>query len=74
MPGMSGGQVLNELAKNDDTSRIPVIIVTFKPLDENERAALSRRAVAILSKESSSGQEAIAGIREALTMAEKKAK
>lgn len=70
MPGMSGEQVLDELARDASTADIPVIIVTSKPLGEGEREKLSRRAVAVLSKESSSRQEAIARIREALTRAE----
>ena len=42
----------------------------LKAIGEGEGEELSRRAVAVLSKESSSRQEAIASRREALTRAE----
>jgi signal transduction histidine kinase/CheY-like chemotaxis protein len=71
MPGMSGSEVLDALSANDATRAIPVIIVTSKALEADERAALSQRAVAILSKDTPSRQEAVARMREALTNAER---
>ncbi len=72
MPAMNGHEVLEDLFADDSTAGIPVIIVTSKFLDDRDRALLSSRVVAVLSKESSSRQEAIAKIREALTAAELK--
>jgi signal transduction histidine kinase/DNA-binding response OmpR family regulator len=51
MPGMNGLEVLDELESHDTTSRIPVVIVTSKVLDDSERRLLNPRGVSILPKE-----------------------
>lgn len=69
MPNMSGFEVLQELKANSKTKNIPVIINTSKPLTETERNYLTQRTVAILSKERTSHDAAIALVKEALVKA-----
>ena len=51
MPGMSGFEVLGHLADGPATSRIPVIIVTARKLEQAEREALSRKSAGVLFKD-----------------------
>ena len=50
MPGMSGDEVLERLASDPATAKIPVIVVTSRDLDDALRQRLSGRASAILQK------------------------
>lgn len=69
MPGLTGFTVLEQLKSDPVTSAIPVIIVTSKRLEAQEYEQLAARAVAIVSKESNSREEAIAQIRAAFLKA-----
>jgi signal transduction histidine kinase/CheY-like chemotaxis protein len=50
MPGMSGDEVLERLAADPETAKIPVVIVTSREVDGALRDRLERRASAILHK------------------------
>jgi signal transduction histidine kinase/CheY-like chemotaxis protein len=69
MPGMSGFEVLLEMKKSPGLSEIPVIVSTAKTLDETERKTLNAQALAVLSKESLSGESVINALTLALTRA-----
>ena len=69
MPGLTGFTVLEQLKSEEATSAIPVIIVTSKRLETQEYEQLAAKAVAIISKESNSREEAIAQLRAALLKA-----
>jgi signal transduction histidine kinase/CheY-like chemotaxis protein len=65
LPDMGGAEVLAALKADPATAGIPVIVVTGKILGEAERADLERGAVAILSKEHRSREEAMDALRTA---------
>jgi signal transduction histidine kinase/ActR/RegA family two-component response regulator len=69
MPGITGFDVLERLKSDPATRDIPVIIITSKSLEPSEVERLSASAVAILSKQVESREQAIARLREALTKA-----
>lgn len=69
MPGLTGFAVLEQLKSNPATSSIPVIIVTSKRLETEEYDRLAEKAIAIVSKESNSRDEALASLRKALIKA-----
>lgn len=69
MPDMSGFEMLDRLGSDPATHGIPVLVITSKVLTDAEQRRLSR-AVAILSKASSSRQDAIARLKGALAEAE----
>jgi len=69
MPGMNGFEVLDALKADSTTSDIPVVIQTAKVLSDQERQQLDNGAIAILSKENRSRDEAIAQITKALIKA-----
>jgi signal transduction histidine kinase/DNA-binding response OmpR family regulator len=69
MPDLNGFEVLRALRAEAATRHIPVIIHTAKVLEEAERATLTRESVAILSKETTSRELALARLREALARA-----
>ncbi|MBD2122295.1 ATP-binding protein [Trichocoleus sp. FACHB-262] len=69
MPEMSGIEVLDQLKQQPATSSIPVIINTSQLLEGEESQILAERTVAILSKENSSAEVAIAKLQEALIKA-----
>lgn len=50
MSGMNGIDVLNELKRNDETKNIPVIVVTAKELNSEERNIIINNASALLQK------------------------
>jgi CheY-like chemotaxis protein len=51
MPDMSGFQVVNELRSSVETSQIPIVVHTSKPLDTGEEQELQARGVhAVLEK------------------------
>jgi signal transduction histidine kinase/CheY-like chemotaxis protein len=70
MPEVAGIEVLKQLRRDSATRGIPVVVVTAKTLDDDERRYLTGRTVAVLPKESSSRAEAVAAIRDALRRAE----
>lgn len=69
MPEMNGFEVLEQLKSDPATSNIPVIVHTSNLLQPQERRHLTERTVAIISKEISQREVAIALIREALMKA-----
>lgn len=66
MPGLSGFETLDRLKSLPETRDIPVIVNTSKILNDEEKALLRKNAAEILSKKTSSREEAIARVREAL--------
>jgi signal transduction histidine kinase/CheY-like chemotaxis protein/putative methionine-R-sulfoxide reductase with GAF domain len=50
MPGVNGFDILAELSRNEETRDIPVIVVTAKDLDPDERAIIMRQVTALLEK------------------------
>lgn len=69
MNDMRGEETLKRLKSNPITADIPVIIHTSKHLSPAEREELSRDAIAILSKDTTSRQESLDAIHDALTRA-----
>jgi signal transduction histidine kinase/CheY-like chemotaxis protein len=69
MNGMQGDETLHKLKENPATASIPVIIHTSKVLMEAERARLLQQAIAIVPKQSSSREDSLRKIREALNSA-----
>ncbi|HYO83083.1 MAG TPA: ATP-binding protein [Bryobacteraceae bacterium] len=51
MPGLSGFQVLEELAGQPETASIPVVVLTSLSLSDADRQRLTRHAAAIVSKQ-----------------------
>jgi len=66
MPVMSGFEVLTRLKADHRTAHIPVIIVTSKILDDEQRQELAKSAVGILSKHADSREQTIRQLRNAL--------
>jgi len=66
MPQMTGFEVLTRLKADPRTSHIPVIIVTSKRLEDEERKELAKSASAILSKHAGSREQTIRQLRTAL--------
>ena len=50
LPGTPGDDVLRQLAERDDTRALPVVIVTSRALDEEQRTKLLRHAAAVVYK------------------------
>jgi len=69
MPDVSGADVLVRLKEDPLTAHIPVVVVTSKSLDPEERAGLEQRAVAVLSKDQTSRDDAVALIQGTWTKA-----
>ena len=69
MNGMQGEETLHRLKENPETTSIPVIIHTSKPLSDAERANLLQHAIAIVPKQSSSREDSLRNIQEALNKA-----
>jgi signal transduction histidine kinase/CheY-like chemotaxis protein len=65
LPDELGTEVLAQLKADPISAGIPVIILTSKALEDNERAELERRAVAVLSKGSDSLEAALSSLQEA---------
>lgn len=63
MPGMTGFEVLERLKADARTQDIPVIIVTSKRLDDEERKDLMKSAAGVLSKHASSREQTIRQLR-----------
>lgn len=66
MPHMSGFEVLSELKADPRTRDIPVIIVTSKDLNDDERAELEKSALKVLSKHAMSREETIRSLGQEL--------
>jgi CheY-like chemotaxis protein/two-component sensor histidine kinase len=66
MPKMDGFEVLERLKSNPDVCDIPVIIITSKALDEEEKRQLAAGSLAILSKSVISSEEVLRRIKDAL--------
>ncbi|MBU1052638.1 MAG: response regulator [Proteobacteria bacterium] len=66
MPGLSGFETLDRLKSIPETMDIPVIVNTSKILTGEEKAILEKNTSDILMKKTSSREEAIARVREAL--------
>jgi len=66
MPDLDGFEALTLLKADPRTEKIPVIILTSKVLTETERRDLNARALAVLSKQSTSREAAVAHIRDAI--------
>jgi signal transduction histidine kinase/CheY-like chemotaxis protein len=69
MPDLNGFEVLRALRAENATRNIPVIIHTAMVLQKPDREVLEPESVAILSKETSSRDVAMARLREALASA-----
>jgi CheY-like chemotaxis protein len=69
MPGLDGEQVLERLAQDPAVRHIPVILNTSKTLSPDETARLSPKVAAVLSKDRSSHDAALAALRQALAVA-----
>ena len=65
MPGMSGFEVLDTLKSDPALKHIPVIIVTSKILEDEERKRLAAKTLTIISKDAPR-REAIAQIKTSL--------
>jgi len=68
MPDLSGFEVLENLKRDPDTTKIPVIIHTSKILDAGERSLL-QEAVDIVSKNAQSREVAMASFTQAFAKA-----
>ncbi len=69
MPDLNGFEVLQRLRTDEATRQVPVIIHTSKVLAEEDRKRLAPLVTAILPKESTSRDAALASLREALALA-----
>ena len=67
MPGMSGFDVLARLKQDPATMDIPVVILTSKPLSDDERRLLAPHALRILSKQALSEGGTADDLRTALS-------
>jgi signal transduction histidine kinase/CheY-like chemotaxis protein len=64
MPDVSGFDLLSQLKADPASADIPVVVVTSKVLEPDERSELERRAVAVLSKAQTSSDDALAVLQE----------
>jgi signal transduction histidine kinase len=69
LPDMSGFEILDVLKSDEKTRNIPVIIHTSEVLNDDKRQRLKKDTVAILTKGSKSREDAIAQVRDSLSMA-----
>ncbi|MEW5802814.1 MAG: ATP-binding protein [bacterium] len=69
MPGMNGFEVLDRLKADPETRDIPVIVITAKHLEEEERSHLEAEALSIISKGTTPRDAAMAQIKDALAKA-----
>ncbi|MEJ5362382.1 MAG: response regulator [Spirochaetota bacterium] len=69
MPGMSGFEVLEQLKSDTTTKEIPVIILSSKILEEEDRKKLEGNVVSILTKDAPSRDAAIQKIKNTLVKA-----
>ena len=66
MPGLSGFDVLERLREDDATRDVPVVVITGKILDPDERRRLDAAGAALLPKSSYSRDDAAHVVRTAL--------
>ena len=66
MPGMNGFEVLAALRDDATTAEIPVVVLTGKAMDPDERARLQRHAASLVEKSSFSEQRLRSALRRAL--------
>jgi CheY-like chemotaxis protein len=66
MPDLDGYEVLRRLKAEAETQRIPVVIVSSKPLEERERCGPLAEATAFLPKDRVSRAAAMAAVEQAL--------
>jgi len=64
MPDISGFDVLTQLKSDPGTAAIPVVVVTSKVLEPDEREALEGRALAVLPKDRTTGDDALAVLQD----------
>jgi len=69
MPDVDGYEVLRQLKDDPATRGIPVVVITSKALEDDERRQLMRAAFTILPKDRVSREDAIAAVDEALRSA-----
>jgi len=69
MPEMSGFEALERLKSDTTTRDIPVVIITSKLVEHEERRLLDGKVVTILSKAAASREALIGSIRQALSYA-----
>jgi CheY-like chemotaxis protein len=69
MPEMSGFEALERLKSDPTTRDIPVVIVTSKLVEHEERRLLDGKVVTVLSKAAASREALIGSIRQALSHA-----
>jgi len=69
MPEVSGFDVVEALRRNTVTARIPILIVTAKPITEMDRAALNSKSdtiINVVEKVGFNKDDFIAEVRRAL--------
>lgn len=66
MPGLSGFETLDRLKSIPETMDIPVVVNTSKILTDEEKAILQKNTSEIIMKKTSSREEAVSRVREAL--------
>jgi signal transduction histidine kinase/CheY-like chemotaxis protein len=62
MPDLDGGEVLRQLKADPDTAGIPVVIVTARPLRDEQMRALRELAAEVIPKEAVSRETALAAV------------
>jgi len=66
MPDTDGAEILRLLKSDPDTRDIPVVIVTAKPLNQDETATLRKLAVDVIAKNSVSRERALEAVDAAM--------
>jgi CheY-like chemotaxis protein len=69
MPEMSGFEVLERLKSDPTTRDIPVVVITSKLMENEERQLLDEKVVTVLSKAAASPEGLMGSIRQALSHA-----
>jgi CheY-like chemotaxis protein len=64
MPDISGLEVLTQLKADPGTASIPVVVVTSKTLEPDEREAMEGRVLAVLPKDRTTGPDALAALQD----------
>jgi CheY-like chemotaxis protein len=67
MPEVSGFDVVEALKDHPDTARIPILVVTAKQITADDRAKLSRYAIAIMEKTEFDPDRFTAEVRRAMS-------
>jgi signal transduction histidine kinase/CheY-like chemotaxis protein len=73
MPDPDGAEILRLLKSDPDTRDIPVVIVTAKPLNQDETATLRKLAVDVIAKNSVSRERALEAVDAAMRIGGKAA-